>query len=269
MNEKQWKKVSDQATKWIKEAGKMIMQSFSDELTVKCKSNPTDLVTNIDHHIEQFFVNKIKRTYPDHRILGEEGYGDKIDTEKGVLWIVDPIDGTTNFIHQKRHFAISIAVYEDGIGKIGLVYDVVGDELYHCIAGQGAFINGQRLPLLKNRPISQSIIALNATWITANRRIDPSVLSPLVTASRGTRSYGAAAIEIAYVAAGRLDAYLSMRLSPWDFAAAMLLIREVGGIMTRVDGEPIDLLDKNSVFVANPYLHQEILNQYILPGIQK
>src|SRR5690606_18681315 len=132
----------------------------------------------------------------------------------GIIWIIDPIDGTTNFVNQQRHFAISLAVYEDGVGQIGIIYDVMSNELFHCKSGEGAYMNDVLLLKLREKPLTESLIGLNATWLTKNKKIDPSVLAPLVSKVRGIRSYGAASIEIAYVAAGRLDGYISLRLKP-------------------------------------------------------
>ncbi|MFO1445753.1 inositol monophosphatase family protein [Bacillus sp. Bva_UNVM-123] len=261
-----WLEIDQNAKSWIKEAGEMIKQSFSHTLTIETKSNKDDLVTNIDKNTEKFFIKKIKENYPEHRILGEEGFGDKIEDLNGVIWMLDPIDGTMNFIHQQRNFAISIGIYENGVGKIGLIYDVVHDELYYATKGHGAFINELPLPKLKNATISEAIIGINATWIVENQRIDSSILSPLVKHARGTRSYGSAAIEMAYVASGRLDAYISMRLSPWDIAAGLILVEELGGVATTLKGEPLNLLEKNSLFISKSGLHEEIMGRFLHNG---
>ncbi|WP_235357034.1 inositol monophosphatase family protein [Bacillus alveayuensis] len=261
---KKWKKIDEYAQQWIKEAGRRIKDTFQQQLLIQTKSSRTDLVTNVDREIEQFFIQKIRSTFPQHRVLGEEGFGDSLAALEGIVWIIDPIDGTMNFIHQQRNFAISIGIYEDGIGMMGYIYDVVHDELYYAHKGAGAFLNGVPLSPLTETSVSESIVSINATWVTKNKRIDANVLAPLVKDARGTRSYGSAALEMAYVAAGRLDAYITMRLSPWDFAAGFVLVNEVGGIVTNLYGEPLNLLGENSVLVAKPRLHEEILNTYIL-----
>ena len=150
----------------------------------------------------------------------------------GIVWLIDPIDGTINFVHMQRNFAISIGIYEDGIGRIGLIYDVIRDELYHTIKGNGVFMNNLSFNRLNSVKVSEAIIGLNSTWVTKNKRIDPAILGALVKDIRGTRSYGSAALELASVAAGRLDAYISLRLAPWDFAAGKILIEELGGFIT-------------------------------------
>lgn len=258
-----WIEIDTYAKKWMKEAGMRLKTSFEEKLNVETKTNPNDLVTNMDRETEQYFLDKIAETFPEHRILGEEGMGQAVRDLKGVVWIIDPIDGTMNFIHQQRNFAISIGILEDGIGKIGLVYDVVHDELYHTIRGQGAYMNDKEIPRLKQVPVKEAILSLNATWVTENKRIDPSVLSPLVRDVRGTRSYGSAALELAFVAAGRLDAYISPRLAPWDFAGGAILIEEAGGEVSDLRGNPLDYLNGGTLFVSKPGLHKEIKENYL------
>ncbi|MBY0120852.1 inositol monophosphatase family protein [Bacillus sp. S/N-304-OC-R1] len=261
-----WEKINQYAIEWIKEAGEKIKDSFSKTLVIQSKSNANDLVTDIDKGTEQFFIQKINETFPEHRILGEEGFGDQLSNLDGIVWIIDPIDGTMNFIHQQRNFAISIGIYEDGIGKIGLIYDVVHDELYHTIKGNGVYLNNLKLPPLEEVSIPEAIIGLNATWVTENKRIDPSILSPLVKDARGTRSYGSAALEMAYIASGRIDAYITMRLAPWDIAAGVIMIEELGGMATTLKGEKLHFLENNTVFISKPGLHQEIMERYLNNG---
>ncbi|MBO0962568.1 inositol monophosphatase family protein [Neobacillus sp. MM2021_6] len=261
-----WEEIDTYAKEWVKEAGNRIRLSFEKTLSIETKSNANDLVTNMDKEIEQFFINKIRGMYPEHRIMGEEGFGDELNSLDGIVWLIDPIDGTMNFIHQQRNFAISIGIYENGIGQIGLVYDVVHDELYHAIRGKGAFLNGKQLPVLKESKVKESIIALNATWVMENHRIDHNLLIPLVRNARGTRSYGTAALELVFVATGRVDAYLSMRLSPWDIAAGAVIVEELGGVVTNLKGEKHNFLSQDSLFTANPGLHQEILKDYLKAG---
>jgi myo-inositol-1(or 4)-monophosphatase len=258
-----WMMIYNHAKKWIIEAGERIKKSFENEISIQYKSSPSDLVTNMDKEIEQYFINNINKLYPEHYILGEEGFGDIIQTSEGTIWVIDPIDGTTNFVHQQRHFTISVSVYHDGVGQMGLILDVENGDLYHCVKGNGAYLNNTKLKPLQSVEITEAVVGINATWVTENRRIDSKVLSPLIKKCRGTRSYGSAALELAYVASGKLDAYITMRLSPWDYGAGMLLVEEVGGNCTDINGESIEFLGKTSVFAANATLHKHILEGYI------
>lgn len=254
------KQIDAYVKKWLKEARQRIIRSFNDILYIQTKSDKNDLVTNIDKEIEQFFINNIRAVFPDHHIIGEEGFGDDLKRLDGTVWLIDPIDGTMNFVHQQRNFMISIGVYEDGIGKCGYIYDVVHDELYHAIKGKGAYLNDRALVKLREDvDVAEAIISLNASWLTSDYYMDASRLIQLVKDVRGTRSYGSAALEFAYVATGRLDAYLTMRLSPWDFAAGKIIVEELGGIVTTLKGEPLKLLEKNAVLVSKPGLHKELL----------
>lgn len=261
-----WMEINTYATKWIKEAGERIKDSFTRELVVETKSNKNDLVTEVDKATEEFFLLKIKKAFPEHRILGEEGIGASIKDLKGIVWIIDPIDGTMNFVHMQRDFAISIGIYEDGIGMIGLIYDVVADELYHAVKGNGVYMNETKLLPLQEVKVEEAIIGLNATWVTENKRIDPKILSPLPKDARGTRSFGSACLELAYIAAGRMDAYITLRLSPWDYAAGKIMIEELGGFVTNLRNERLDLLTQDSFFACKPGLHQEILQKYLHNG---
>jgi myo-inositol-1(or 4)-monophosphatase len=261
-----WENIYSHALLWVEEAGERIRLSFDKTLSIETKSNPNDLVTNMDKEIEQFFIGKIREVFPGHRVMGEEGFGDEFKDLEGVVWLLDPIDGTMNFIHQQRNFAISLGVFENGIGKIGLVYDVVHNELYHTNRGKGAYLNDKQLPVLKETSVKEAIIALNATWVMENHRIDHNLLIPLVRDARGTRSYGTAALETIFVATGRVDAFISMRLSPWDFAGGSVIVEELGGIVTNLRGEKLDFLTKDSLLVAKPGLHQTILNDYLKKG---
>lgn len=255
-----WNEIDVDAKAWIKEAGAQISSSFNTILHIQEKSNQYDLVTNIDSEIEEFLKRKIEKKYPKHKILAEEGTGHNLSDLKGIVWIIDPIDGTLNFIHQQRNFAISIGVYEDGIGKIGIIYDVVHDEMYHAISGEGAYLNKQKLRKLEERKLEESLIAINASWFVENKQINENSLFNVVKKARGTRSFGSAAIEIASVAAGRIDAYISLNLSPWDFAGGVVLVNEVAGQITDIKGDPIDVNKKTTFIVAKPGLHNEIID---------
>ena len=256
-------KLDRDAKNLLKEAGSKIRSSFSSELSIETKADANDLVTNIDREVEQFFIKFIKSNYPNHLILGEEGFGDEITSLSGTIWMLDPIDGTMNFIHQKRNFAISLGIYHDGVGMLGYVYDVVLDELYSAQKGQGAYLNDERIPFLEATSINEAVIGMNASWVVPNEHIEHEGMIQLVKDVRGIRSYGSAALELAYVSTGRIDAYMSMRLSPWDVAGGMIIAEEVGAVSTNLSGAPLKLLGQDTFFVARNGLHNEIISKYI------
>ncbi|GGD19475.1 inositol monophosphatase family protein [Pontibacillus salipaludis] len=264
MNDQQKQLIFEQAKQWILEAGERIRAKMHEPFVIETKSTPDDLVTEIDQNTEQFFAKKIRETYPDHRVLGEEGFGDELADLNGTVWIVDPIDGTMNFVHQKQNFAISVGIYSDGIGEIGFIYDVMGDVLYQSKRGEGAYKNDQKLsPLSSDVVLERSIVGLNAFWATENPRVDKNGMQELIRKVRGTRSYGSAALEFAYVVEGNMDAYVTMRLAPWDVAAGIVLLNEVGGITTKADGTEVNMLTTNSIIASNPAIHREIIDKHI------
>lgn len=252
-----------QAKTWMMEAGQTIRQKMNEPLEIETKSGRNDLVTKLDKEIERFFASRIQKTYPNHRMIGEEGYGDHVTDLKGTVWIIDPIDGTMNFVHQQKNFAISVAVYQDGLGIIGCIYDVMAEDFYYAIAGEGAYKNDVRLPLLKkDRTLEETMLACNHFWLCTNNLVTYESMENLVRAVRGSRTYGSATLEFAYVAEGILDAYMSMRLAPWDIAAGMILVNEVGGVTTTLHGEKIDILSHGPILTSNAHVHDEIV-QYI------
>ncbi|WP_028782634.1 inositol monophosphatase family protein [Thalassobacillus devorans] len=256
--------IFEQAKAWVLEAGEQIRKKMEQPFKIETKSNPNDLVTELDKETEKFFVEKIRNHYPQHQLFGEEGFGDDIKTLDGTVWIVDPIDGTMNFVHQKRNFAISIGIYYDGIGEIGLIYDVMADVLYTAIKGEGAYKNDKPLKRLEEpQELEKSILAINSFWALRNKRVGEEGIHRLVEKVRGTRSFGSAALEFAFVAEGIIDGYLTMSLMPWDIAAGIVIVEEVGGITTQADGQPVNMLEKNSILTSHRDIHQEIVSEYV------
>ena len=247
----------------IFEAGHNIRAAFSYDIEIETKSSPNDLVTNIDRETELFFIEKIKAFNPTHRILGEEGMGENVENLDGVVWIIDPIDGTMNFVKQHRHFMITIGIYVDGVGILGYIFDVMREDLFYAISGVGAWYNDSPLRKLQPVNIEEAVIGINANWVTPNNRINHEKIIELVRTVRGTRSYGSAAMEIAFVVSGKLDAYISMRLAPWDIGGGVVIATEVGAIATNFNGERFDFLSVDTFLIANPSIHQFMLDNYI------
>lgn len=264
MNPQKKQELFNQAKQWILEAGSIIRRKINDPLVIDTKANPNDLVTTMDKKTEQYFADKIKGTYPHHLLFGEEGYGDEIISLKGeTIWIVDPIDGTMNFVHQKRNFAISVGIYYDGVGEIGLVYDVMKGVLYSAQRNLGAYKNDVKLqPLDQDLILEKSILGMNHFWLCPNHLVDEKLAQSLVRTVRGTRSYGSAALDFAFVAEGVLDGYLALGLSPWDVAAGMVIVNEVGGITTDIEGKELNLLDRSSILTCNQQIHQLIVSHF-------
>lgn len=254
------------AKEWVLQAGRNIREKMNDPLIVTTKSNPNDLVTELDKQTEIFFVTKIRETFPEHRIVGEEGFGELLESLDGIVWIIDPIDGTMNFVHQKRFFAISMGIYHDGVGEIGFIYDVMTDELYQAKRNEGAYKNTHRLPQLdQNISLKSSILGLNHHFLCENTKVDEKVMQKLVRTIRGSRSFGSAALGFAYVAEGAIDGYLSLRLAPWDIAAGIIILNEVGGVTTTLAGDQADMLGVNTILSCNQSIQEELL-QFMREG---
>lgn len=255
----------NQVRSWILEAGDLIRKKMYNPLTIDTKSNPNDLVTELDKEVEFFFASKIKTHYPQHFLLSEEGYGDNLSSEVGTIWVLDPIDGTMNFVHQKQNFAISLGIYNEGIGQIGFIYDVMNNNLYSAMRNGGAFKNDYKLKRLnENLNLNHSIICMSHRWLSENSFSDRKVMQQLTNDIRGTRTYGSAALEFAYVAEGAADAYITMSLEPWDIAAGRIIVREVGGLTTNIYGEEVGMLERSSIISSNPSIHKTVINNYLL-----
>ncbi|MBC1377248.1 inositol monophosphatase family protein [Listeria innocua] len=252
-------KIDYLARLWIMEAAAKIKQSFKETLDIDIKSGRNDLVTNMDKETEAFFVKQIKEHFPNHRLFGEEGMSDDVTDLNGIVWILDPIDGTLNFVEQQRDFAISLAIYQDGVGRLAYIYDVARDELYFAEKGKGATVNGKQIPKIdKDMDLQDALLIAN---LSVTRKFP--TMWEAVKASRGLRLHGAASLEYMDVATGRAGAYLSANLAPWDIAAGKIIVEELGGIVTRIDGAKINMLEKGSSIVAAPKIHQTLLDNYL------
>lgn len=249
------------AKKITLEAGEYILQALErEQIHIQWKTSPTDLVTQVDQEVEKQFVARIAQEYPDHTVVGEEGTAE-VDEEANFRWFIDPIDGTTNFIHQRMNFCISVSVYEGSTGIIGIVYDPIRKEMFWALRGQGIYLNDRPLPTLQQKRIQESLIGTNLIWVRRTRKWGlENQIFEIAKRCRGIRSLGAAALELAYVAAGRLDGFLSLHLSPWDYAAGKILVEEAGGKITDFAGNELPLKkEKFGLIAATKQVHGELL----------
>lgn len=255
MGLEQINKRNELITQWVLEAGKTIKDSFEKSIQVEEKSNRNDLVTEMDKKTEEMLIKNIRQHFPDERIFAEESDNEEIKDLNGVVWIIDPIDGTLNFVKQQNDFAVMVAVYEDGIGQMAYIYNVMKDELYSAIKGQGASCNGQRIDTVQDLPLKDGLVAISSLLLSGKSE----AVRQVARKSNGVRMIGSAGLETLYVSTGRLVAYIAASLAPWDIAAGKLIAEEVGLVYTQANGEKIDLLKKNPVVVATPAAHQEII----------
>jgi myo-inositol-1(or 4)-monophosphatase len=257
-----WNQIYETAKQWTMEAGEILKKATTETFQIEYKTTAADLVTEKDKEIEQFFIDKIISTYPSHFLLGEEGLAkDQVfNPANEIVWVVDPIDGTTNFVHQQRNFAISVGIYENGLPKIGLVYDPIGNELFHAQVGKGAYLNDKYLLKLVDKPLEEAIISMNQLWLISNEKVNHQLFEQVIRQARGTRYLGSAALEIAYVACGRLDTYFDFRLSPWDIAGGMVILQEVGGIMKNLENQQVDVFSPGTTIFSNKHVFAEIIS---------
>ncbi|HFI0402913.1 TPA: inositol monophosphatase family protein [Streptococcus suis] len=235
----------------VLQAGEFLKTHLHDELEIEEKENATDLVTQLDKLTQQFLTNQIKNEYPSDLIFGEEG-GDVSSISNGNVWVIDPIDGTSNFIAQKNDFAIMLAYFENGIGQFGLIYDAMQEKLFHGGGKFPVFCNKERLASPSLSSISQTLLGLNAQLYAANKH----GLADLANISLGTRSVGSAGIGFSHVLEGRLFAYASY-LYPWDYAAASILGQGLGLSLLSLEAEnPSFDKREHVILVANQHLEE-------------
>lgn len=218
------------AQKLIQEVGSYLRSQLGQDLVIEEKESFTDLVTHLDKLVQDRLSQAILAAYPSHVILAEES-SDNPPFDKGSVWIIDPIDGTSNLIAQQADFAILLAYFEEGIGQFGLIYDVVQDRLYHGGGQFPVYENDRLLQVAKPRTLKTSLLGLNATLYAANY----GGLRDLADQTLGTRSVGSAGIGFSHVLSGRLLAYASY-LYPWDYAAAWVLGQALGYCLQTLDG---------------------------------
>ena len=237
-------------------AGKLLMSSYgklkNSQIHVKSKN---DFVTELDKKSEKLIISAIKRSFPKHSIQGEES---GLAKGAGALWIVDPLDGTANYIHQFPMFSVSIGVMAGGALQAGVVYDPVHRELFSSARGKGAYLNKKRFQVSKINRLSDAFMATGIPFRARNRFGEyMSSFRKISLASAGMRRGGSAALDLAYVACGRLDGFWEINLSPWDIAAGALLIQEAGGKVTDLWGRA-DYLQNGDILASNGKIHAQI-----------
>lgn len=222
------------AIRAARKAGNVVIKSYENPSSVQVDTKGVnDFATNADRATEALIIETIKKVYPEHTIIAEES-GLAKGSDSDVQWIIDPIDGTTNFIKGIPHFAVSIAVRIKGKTEVGVVYDPMANELFTAVRGQGAQLNGYRIRANQNiKDLEGTILAIAFPYrLKQYSKYYFNVLDKLFTKCADFRRTGSAALDISYVAAGRIDGFFEIGLKPWDIAAGELILREAGGIVT-------------------------------------
>jgi len=242
-----------------RKAARSLVRDFGEveRLQVSLKG-PANFVSAADRRAEETLRTELTKARPGYGFLGEEG-GHHEGSDKTHTWIVDPLDGTTNFLHGIPQFAISIALDREGTIVAGVVFNPVTDELYTAERGKGAFLNDRRLRVAARTRLAESVIGCalphHGRGDLEQFRRELEAVQPQVA---GLRRFGAAALDLAYVAAGRLDAYWERGLSAWDMAAGILLVREAGGYATDLEGHDT-MLTKGDIIAGNEAMHGQVL----------
>lgn len=250
------------ATQAVLLAGDLLRKGFGTKFKVFSKSHHHDMVTEFDSAAEKAIISTVKEHFPDHAILAEES-GASGNPEAPITWIIDPLDGTTNFARNLPIFCVSVAaVDKKGHALCGAVYQPLNGELFLAQRGHGAYLNGSRLHV---STVPKYEKALGSTGFPYDLEKKSRLIEHFATmASLGNpiRGIGSAALSLAYVAAGRFDAYWGTNLQPWDFAAGKLLVEESGGLVTGQNGHACPTFDPCSLLATNGLIHKEMLSYF-------
>lgn len=239
-----------------RKSGKLVLTRFGRHLTVRHKGR-IDLVTDADLKSEKLIVSALAAKFPQHGFILEEEHAKK--PQDGKVWVIDPIDGTTNFSHANPFFCISIGLYSGKEALLGVVYDPIRGEMFSARRGRGAKLNGRRIRVSNHGRLIDCIVGADFPYERGEKtKRTLRQYSALLTRSQGMRTSGAAALELCHVACGRIDAFFHHSLKPYDTAAAAIIVREAGGETTDFAGKPYDIFNEHIV-ASNGRVHKELL----------
>lgn len=237
-------------------AGNYLKENFDRKPAIEYKS-AIELVTERDRESQQIIYQIIKKHFPNHSILGEEDL-DEVE-EKDLLWMIDPIDGTTNFAHSLPIFSVSIAFLVEGKTQVGVVHAPMLQEMFYTVRGGGAFLNKKQVHVSQEKDLGKSLICTGFPYDIRESEINNlNYFNKFVLQALAVRRLGSAAIDLCYTAAGRLDGFWELKLKPWDTAAAFLMVEEAGGKVTDFSNNPFDPLMKECL-ASNSLIHAQML----------
>lgn len=251
-------KYREAAGEIAREAGALLRAGFGNVGQIEHKG-AIDLVTQFDRDSEALILRRLGEYFPSHAVRGEEGGAHAAADDNGFEWLVDPIDGTTNFAHGLPIFAVSIALLWRGRVIAGAVYDPLRDELFTAAEDEGSTLNDAPIRVSENAPLASSLLATGFPYdVRTNPDNNLDHYADFALRTRGVRRPGAAAIDLAWVGCGRLDGFWELRLNPWDVAAGALIVKEAGGSVTDLRGDD-DWLDPANIVASNGRIHAEML----------
>ncbi len=250
-------KLLEIAKKAAYQAGEIQLSFMGKEKGIKYKSNEFDLVTMADKQSEEKILSILQAEFPDHNYLGEEG-GIQQEKDSEYLWIIDPLDGTTNFSHNFPHFAVSIGLMKNNKPYLGVVYDVCKNELFWAGKGVGAFLNDKKIEVTTTDQLKKTLLATGFPYLREATLEENFVyFKEFIHKCQAVRRPGAAALDLCYVASGRLDGFWEMNLSSWDVAAGACIVEEAGGKVTNFYSEDFDVYTKD-IIASNSYVHADM-----------
>lgn len=241
-------------------ASRSLLRDFGEVQNLQVsRKGPGDFVSAADKRAEESIHYELSTAKPEYAFLMEEGGKIKGQSDDAPTWIVDPLDGTLNFLHGVPHWCISIALEEKGVITHGLIYDAIKDEVFWAAKGAGAFMRRGRLRVSTRKDITESLLAFGDARADGRKILKNQLINVHGKVLTGTRRFGSAALDMAYVAAGRLDGYWENSLSAWDVAAGWIIVKEAGGIATDITGKR-DAQHAGSVMATNMELHQPLMD---------
>lgn len=234
--------------KIVKDAGQLLLQRVEQSYDIDTKTSRSDLVTSVDVEIEEYIVKRVKEKFPDDAFLTEESSVAFIPSE--YTWIIDPIDGTMNFVFAERDFAISVALYKDGCPLLGIVYDIVNDEFFMGEVNHGASLNGELLSRQETVDLKDGIIDISLNSMKRFEKSQEADFSKITEKTLSHRNMGSAAIRTVHAGLGRIHTYISSHLHIWDVAASCIILNELGGAYSLVDQKELSLENTEIKFIA-------------------
>lgn len=245
----------------LKKAGKLFADRNAAAHTRE--KGVADYVTEVDFAVQQFIRGRLEKLYPEVQFLSEEKSNEEID-KNGLVWVLDPVDGTTNLIHDYRASVISLALMQEGSVVLGMIYNPYTDELFSAQKGKGSYCNGQKIEVSGAETIEKSLIAIGTSpYYKEMAEENFKVFQAVFKDCQDIRRSGSAALDLAYVACGRIEAYFERNLKIWDYAAGMLLVREAGGQVTDYRGNDADTEMISNITAANPKINSVLTEKYL------
>uniref|UniRef100_A0A3Q1JSN6 Inositol-1-monophosphatase n=2 Tax=Anabas testudineus TaxID=64144 RepID=A0A3Q1JSN6_ANATE len=263
-----WQECMDHCVEVTKKAGKMICEALQKDIAIMQKSSPVDLVTETDQKVEQLIISSIKEKYPTHSFIGEESVaaGAPSVLTDNPTWIIDPIDGTTNFVHRFPFVSVSIGFTVKKEIEFGIVYSCIEDKMYTARKGKGAFCNGVPIKVSGQEDISQSLVLTEMGFKKDPEQFKTmlaNIKTILTIPVHGIRSPGSAAVNMCLVACGSADAYYHMGIHCWDMAGGAAVVTEAGGVIMDISGGPFDLMSRRLIVASSRAIAERIAKEII------